>query len=110
MAQHPASQSPFAGLGLAQGVMGNPAAQLAANTWATPAMNQAAAQQQALWNQVQNLGLTQSQMLRNQVRPPPQWVIAGQEMTLDKFVDAIWPDHQSAERSWFLLKYSNREP
>lgn len=78
--------------------------------WQPAAQAQSAAQQQALWNQVQNLGLTQSQMLRNQVRPPPQWVIAGQEMTLDEFVDAIWPDHQSAERSWFLLKYSNREP
>jgi hypothetical protein len=107
MAQHPASQSPFAGagIGLAQGVQGNPAAQLAANTWATPAMNQAAAQQSLLWQQAQ-----QARNFRPSPPPPPQWVMAGQEMTLDQFVDAIWPDHQSAERSWFLLKYSNREP
>jgi hypothetical protein len=106
--QHPLSQSPFAGLGqaqgLAQGIQGHPAAQLASSAWATPAMNQAAAQQSLLWQQ--------AQQARNfsPPRQPPEWVMAGREMTLEQFVDAIWPDHQSAERSWFLLKYSNREP
>jgi hypothetical protein len=108
---HPQSQSPFAGaglgqaLGLAQGVPGHPSAQLASSAWATPAQSQAAAQQSLLWQQAQ-----QARNFRPPTPPPPKWVIAGREMTLEQFVDAIWPDPESAERSWFLLKYSNREP
>jgi len=61
----------------------------------------AAAQQQ----QIANLGRTWNSIHARQAEPPPRWMIDGNSMTFQQFVETVFPE-DTPERTFFLLKYS----
>jgi hypothetical protein len=94
----------FSGLGLGN-IMGAPSSsgQGLANGYnpygQQQAMNGTLAQHAAAYtNQLMSIHARQAEK-------PAEWRVAGQDMTFDEFVAAVFPD-DSAERTFFLLKFS----
>lgn len=38
-----------------------------------------------------------------------QWMIAGETMTFQQFVDTLFPDPQDPHRTWFILRWGGSD-